>query len=122
VLVRSRSGIRQSGAEAEVEVWAESEVPEPPEPRQQQQQQSQISHLQLQRQIEIQRESSLSSHRGRAHSHRLYDVLAAPGRRPPQVTLRPRPSVAPDRGREEVTSLRSLTGPQQQQQLVEPRP
>jgi hypothetical protein len=41
--------------------------------------------------------------RDRAHSHRLYDVLAAP-----------------DRGREEVTSLRSLAGPQQQ--LVEPRP
>jgi hypothetical protein len=41
-----------------------------------------------------------------------------------QATLRQRPSVALDRGREEVTSHRSLAGPlqQQQQQLVEPRP
>jgi hypothetical protein len=46
------------------------------------------------------------------------DVLAAPGRRPPQVTLHQRPSVAPDRGREEVTSHRSLAGPQQQQQQL----
>jgi hypothetical protein len=74
--------------------------------------------------MQIQRQSSLSSRRGRAHrSHRLYDVLAALGRRPQQETLRQRPSVALDRGREEVTSHRSLAGPQQQQQqLVEPRP
>ena len=54
--------------------------------------------------------------------HRLYDVLAALGRRPQQESLLRRPSVALDRGREEVTSHRSLAGPQQQQQLVEPRP
>ena len=53
--------------------------------------------------------------------HRLYDVLAALGRRPQQESLHQRPSVALDRGREEVTSHRSLAGPQQQQ-LVEPRP
>ena len=40
-----------------------------------------------------------------------------------QQRLRQRPSVALDRGHEEVTSHRSLAGPQQQQQqLAEPRP
>src|SRR6185312_8037055 len=123
VLARSRSGIRQPGAGAEAEVWAESEVPGPPEPRPRQQQR-QITQIQLQSQRQIQRQSSLSSLRGRAHrSHRLYDVLAALGRRPQQERLRQRPSVALDRGREEVTSHRSLAGPQrQQQQLAEPRP
>ena len=38
VLVRSRSGSRQPGAEAEAEVWAGSEVLGPPEPRLRQQQ------------------------------------------------------------------------------------
>ena len=50
----------------------------------------------------------------------LYDVLAALGRRPQQESLLRRPSIALDRGREEVTSHSSLAGPQQQ--LVEPRP
>src|SRR6185369_6902811 len=111
VLARLRSGIRQPGAYPEAEVWAESEVPGPPEPRQRQQQQSQISQIQLQ--IQIQRQSSLSSLRGRAHtSHRLYDGQAALGRRPQQQRLRQRPSVALERGREEVTSHKSLSGPQ----------
>jgi hypothetical protein len=122
VLVRSLSGTRQPGAEAEAEGWAESEEPGPPEP--QQQQQSQHSHSQRQSPIQFQSQSSQSSLRGRIHStHQLYDVLAAPGRRPPQRRLHLRPSVAPDLGREEATSLRSLAGPpQQQQQLDEPRP
>jgi hypothetical protein len=80
------------------------------EPQQQQQQQSQISHIQRQSRIQIQ--SSPSSLRGRIHrSHRFHDALAAFGRRPQQVTLHQRPSVALDRGREEVTSHRSLAGP-----------
>ena len=54
--------------------------------------------------------------------HRLHDVLAALGSRLREV-LRQRPSVALDRGCEEVTSHRSLADPQlQQQQLAEPRP
>jgi hypothetical protein len=124
VLVRLPSGICQPEAEAEAEAWAESEVPGPPEPRQQQQQ-SHISHIQRQSRIQIQIQSSPSSLRGRIHwGHRFHDALAALGRRPQQVTLHQRPSVALDRGREEVTSHRSLAGPpqQQQQQLVEPRP
>jgi len=82
MLVRSRSGSSQLGAEAEAEVWAESEVPGPPEPRLRQHQ-SQITQIQLQIQMQIQRQSSLSSLRGRVlRGHRLHDILAALGRRP----------------------------------------
>ena len=78
----------------------------------------------MQSQMQIQMQRSQSSLRGRVlRGHRLHDVLAALGRRPQQQRLRQRPSVALDRGREEVTSHRSLVGlQQQQQQLVEPRP
>ena len=53
----------------------------------------------------------------------LHDGLDALGSRLSEVLCQ-RPSVALDRGREEVTSHRSLAGPQlqQQQQLAEPRP
>ena len=104
--------------EAEAEVWAESEVPGPPGPlhsrprviRLRGSRQLQILITQLQ----IQMQCSLSSLRGRAHrSHRLYDVLAALGRRPQQESLLRRPSVALDRGREEVISHRTLAVPQQ---------
>ena len=108
MLDRSVSGSSQPGAGAEAEAWAGSEVLGPPEPRLRQQQ-SQIAQIQLQ----IQRQSSLSSLRDRAlKGHRLHNGLAALGRRPQQETLRQRPSIALDRGREEVTSHRSLAGPQ----------
>ena len=127
----SRLEIREPGAGAEAEVWAESEVPGPPGPlhsrprvirlRGSRQLQSQITQFQMQ----IQMQRSQSSLRGRVlRGHRLHDVLAALGRRPQQKNLLRRPSVTLDREREEVTSHRSLAGPQQQQQqqLVEPRP
>ena len=65
--------------------------------------------------MQIQRQHSQRSLRGRVlRGHRLYDVLAALGRRPQQESLLWQPSVALDRGREEVTSHRSLAGPQLQ--------
>src|SRR6185437_9658729 len=118
-LVRALFESSESGAEAEAEVWAGSEVPGPPRPlhsrqrairlRGSRQLQSQITQFQMQ----IQMQRSQSRLRGRAHrGHRLYDILAALGRRLQQQSLHQRPSVALDRGREEVTSHRSLAGPQ----------
>ena len=124
MLVCSVSGSSQLGEEAEAEVWAESEVPGPPGPQHSRQRAIRLrgSH-QLQIQMQIQRQHSQSSPRERVlRGHRLYDVLAALGRRLQEQVLRQRPSIALDRGREEVTSHRSLAGPLQQQQLAEPRP
>ena len=80
-----------AGGRAEVEAWAGSEVPGPPGPlhsrprvirlRGSRQLQSQITQFQMQ----IQMQRSPSRLRDRAHrGHRLYDVLAALGRRPQQ--------------------------------------
>ena len=111
VLVRSGSGSSQLEPEAREET--EGAGPSGPRLRQLQ---GQIAQIQMQR--------SQSSLRGRVlRGHRLHDVLAALGKRPQQETLGQRPSVALDRGHEEVTSYRCLAGPQLQlQQLAEPRP
>ena len=111
MLIRSRFGSSQPGAEAEV--WAGSEVPGPPGPLHSRLRVIRLrGSRQLQSQMQIQIQRSLSSLRGRVlRGHRLHDILAALGRRPQQESLRQRPSVALDRGREEVTSHMSLAGP-----------
>ena len=117
VLVRSLFKSSQPGAEAEAEVWTGSEMPGPPGPLHSRQRAIRLmGSRQLQIQTQIQRQHSQSSLRERVLSgHLLYDGLAALGRRPQEHSLHQRPSVAPDPGREVVTSHRCLAGQQQQQ-------